>query len=81
MLFSADNVLQPGLGVGKLLDWSFSEFDMKSKRKLYAAFWREVIERAEEEELSGNINVRDVIAQDIRSFLFDLPDIRPGTGY
>jgi hypothetical protein len=46
-------VLQPGQGVGKVLDWAFSHFDLKTKKKLYAAFWREVVSRAEAEELSG----------------------------
>ncbi len=46
-------MLQPGQGVGKVLDWAFSHFDLKTKKKLYAAFWREVVSRAEAEELSG----------------------------
>jgi hypothetical protein len=50
-------VLQPGQGVGKVLDWAFSHFDLKTKKKLYAAFWREVVSRAEAEELSGKRKV------------------------
>ena len=53
MICVLDNMLQPDQGVGKLLDWSFGEFDEASKKELYAAFWNEVIARAEDEDLSG----------------------------
>jgi hypothetical protein len=48
-----DNVLQTGQGVGKVMDWSFRQCDTKTKKRLYAAFWREVVRRAEVEDLSG----------------------------
>ena len=53
MICVLDNMLQPDQGVGNLLDWSFGEFDEASKKELYAAFWNEVIARAEDDDLSG----------------------------